>query len=391
MDNKSLVSIIVLCYKNRHLLDAMLNSIVKQTYKNIQLIISDDCSDDFDVQEVERYIKSIEGEKFRDIIVRKNTKNLGTVRHIYEVLTIATGEYIIFTAADDRFQNENVILRYMQLFDNNKDKLWLVASCNFITPNYKKSVYISPTSDDKPYFLNGDASKLYSRWSRRGMAVPCSMVFRRKAFEVVGGIDLDYVYLEDWPLVLKLLRAGHAPIYMSEIAAVHSVGGVTNSNQRYGLEVRKKFFDDKELVYQKEVKPYLNMLTKEDYDYLKIYRREINQRNYFLQIDWYSAGYMKKLMYLFKPQNFLWLMEAAFNRYKKYLRKPIMLMISQCCLIFSMLFFGNGIHGFVNSIFRFFGYMNFIIGIVMFLVVVLLVPFCRYVNKKRILRKMLVN
>lgn len=390
--NTPLLTVIVLCYKNRNLLNGMLNSILNQTYSNIQLIVSDDGSDDFDVEEVREYILTNAKDNIKDVIVRKNPQNLKTVKHFHSILPLANGEYIIFTAADDRFQNDGVFTRYVELFSKYKDKLWLVASCNMISPDYKRSIYITPTKEDRPYFVNGNANALYSRWSRRGMAIPCSMAFRKKAFDVVGGIDLDYIYLEDWPLVLKLLRNGYAPIYMSDISALHSVGGVTNSNQRYGVEVRKRFFDDKELVYQKEVKPYLHLLSKEDLECLKLYRHEINKRNYFLHIDWQVASIFRKLVYMLNPQYFLWLLEAAFNRYEKYLRKPIMLMISQCCLVASglLLDIDTSIYYF-NIVFKAFGYLHFIVSIVLVLMVLFLIPFCRYVYSKRALRKMLVN
>ena len=388
---KPLISVLVLCYKNRNLLNGMLDSIIKQTYPNIQLIVSDDGSEDFNVDEVERYIKSKASNNIKNLIVRRNIENMGTVRHISKALSFAKGEYIIFTAADDRFQNDNVFTRYIELFEANREKLWLVASCNILTPDYKRSIYITPTKMDMSYFEEADANRLYSRWSRRGMAVPCSMAFRKQAFDIVGGIDLEYMYLEDWPLVLKLLRAGYAPIYMKEISALHSAGGVTNSNQRYGIEVRKRFFDDKELVYQKEVKPYINLLFKEDLECLKSYRKEIHYRNYFLQINWKSASLLKKCLYLFNFQCFIWVLEAAFTRYEKYLRKPIMLLISQGCFLSSVFYINNGAYDIINKIYQIWGYINFSIGLLLFFLVLFLVPFRKYVYKKRELRKMLVN
>lgn len=388
---KPLISVLVLCYKNRNLLNGMLDSIMKQTYSNIQLIVSDDGSEDFNVDEVERYIKSKNSNNIKNLIVRRNIENMGTVRHINKALSFAKGEYIIFTAADDRFQNANVFTRYVELFEENREKVWLVGSINIMTPDYKKSIYIAPTDADKPYFNKNDARALFSRWSRRGLALPCGMAFRKEVFDIIGGIDLDYVYSEDLPLILKLLREGYAPIYMQEVVAVHSAGGVTNSNQRYGIEVRKKFFDDKELVYQKEVKPYINLLFKEDLECLKSYRKEIHYRNYFLQINWKSASLLKKCLYLFNFQCFIWVLEAAFTRYEKYLRKPIMLLISQGCFLSSVFYINNGAYDIINKIYQIWGYINFSIGLLLFFLVLFLVPFRKYVYKKRELRKMLVN
>lgn len=386
-----LISVLVLCYKNRALLNGMLKSIAMQKYPNIQLIVSDDGSSDFYVDEVKKYIASLKADNIREIIVRKNKENIGTVRHIREALSLAKGEYIIFTAADDRFQNENVFTNYANLFEKNKDKVWLVASCNILTPDYKRSIYITPTKVDKPYFESGDAKLLFSRWSRRGMAIPCCMAFRRKAFDIVGGIDLEYNYLEDWPLVLKLLRNGYAPIYISEVSALHSAGGVTNSNARYGIDVRKKFFDDKELVYQKEVKPYLNLLSQEDLSCLKAYRKEINQRQYFLSIYWPMASKIKKIMYILNPQYLFWILEIVFDKYEKYLRKPLIFLASQICFLVSALFSYSSVGTFRNMVFDWLSYIYFCIGIVLFIFAVLLIPFRFYVYKKRLLRKNLVN
>ena len=37
--------------------------------------------------------------------------------------------------------------------------------------------------------------------------------FYKRALDIIGGVDLNYVYLEDWPMVLKLLRNGYMPIF----------------------------------------------------------------------------------------------------------------------------------------------------------------------------------
>ena len=118
----------------------------------------------------------------------------------------------------------------------------------------------------------------------------------------------------------------------------------------------------------------------------------VGYRNYFLHIDWQVASIFKKLVYMLNPQYFLWLLEAAFNRYEKFLRKPMMLMVSQCCLVASGLLLDIDTSiDYLNIVFKAFGYFHFIISIVLVLMVLFLIPFCRYVYSKRALRKRLVN
>lgn len=338
-DERPLFSVIVLCYKNRGYLNGMLKSIFCQNYPNIQLIVSDDGSRDFVPSEVEEFINLNKGENIKEVIVNKNQENMRTVRHIDKVLKYADGEYIVFTAADDRFNNPSALTIFVDNFMNNTDDLWAVASCNIMTSNYEKSIYVTPTEADAECLSTGDARKIFSRWSRRGIAIPCSMAFRKSAFDAVGGIDLEYNYLEDWPLVLKLLRNGYAPIYIKDIVAVHSAGGVTNSNCAYGVEVRAAFFDDKELVYQKEVKPYIDMLEPEDLALLAEYRKEINSRQYFLDVKWVLATKKEKLKLLFDNKDyFKWLIEDKYWKIDKYIKRKKMILFSQVLLFVSGVF-----------------------------------------------------
>ena len=125
---------------------------------------------------------------------------------------------------------------------------------------------------------------------------------------------------------------------------------------------------------------------------LKSYRKEINARNYFLQIDWVSASMLQKVMYLFNFTYLLWILEAAFEKYETYLRKPKMLALSQCCFIVAAILMSSHTQCLaMNIVFTFCGGLNFIVGILLVLAVIFLIPFSRYVYKKRAHRKMLVN
>lgn len=389
--NAPLMSVAVFCYKNRNLLNGMLNSILEQDYPRIQLIVSDDGSDDFDVEEVSGYIDIRKGENIEQVIVRRNEKNVGTVQHIIGVLSQLKGEYIVFTAADDRFNDSGAFSKYVRKFEQNPERLWLVARCNVLSPDYKRSIYKAPTEADAPYFEKGDSLKLFSRWSRRSMAVPCSMAFRREAFAAVGGIDPEYRYLEDWPLVLKLLRAGHAPIYMPQITAIHSSGGITNSNKQYGIDVREAFYKDKQLIFRKDVEPYLNLLTPEDLKAYKLYQKEIMARNYFLDITWMRASKAGKLKLMLKPQQFWWVAEKAFAKYKHLFRRKRMFVIAQLLLLLSLPMYLFGQMMPLCGLFRSIGILDIALSICILCAAVVSFPLKLIFDRKGKLRKELVN
>ena len=387
-----LFSVLVLCYKNEQLLKGMLKTIFNQDYPRIQLIVSDDGSRDFDVERVTRFIEENKSENIESVTVRKNEENMGTVRHVALALQKVAGEYVIFTAADDRFNNSAVFSDYAAIFENKPESKWIVGRCCVTTPNYSQTIYVTPTDADEDYFMDGDAQRLFSRWSRRGMAIPCCMAFRKEAFELVGGIDLEYRFLEDWPLVLKLLRNGYAPAYLPVTVASHSAGGVTNSNQRYGVAVRKAFYDDKYLVMRKEVEPYLEMIDPEDRQQREVYLREIMERNYFLDIDFHPLGKADKIKAMLKkPKHFFWVFEELFMRYIGKLPRKKMVLAAQllivcCCLLLQY----EGCE-FLNGLFAVVGIIDLVIALLAFAMALLTYPVELYYKRKAKIRNKLVN
>lgn len=391
-DEFPLFTILVLCYNNENLLYDMLDSIFIQDYPRIQLIVSDDGSEDFDVEHVQKYIDNHKGINIEQIIVRKNPVNLRTVRHVHEALALVKGEYVIITAADDRFSRRDVISHYVEQFLKNSNSVWLVARCKIISEDYTKTKYILPTEMDEPYFTEGNAQKLFSRWSRRGMAVPCCMAFRKDAFELVGGIDLDYQYTEDLPLVLKLLRNGYAPIYYNEVTAIHSTGGITNSNQRYGKEVRKMFYDDKYKIFEREVEPYKNLMFPEDRKAYRQYMREIMARHYLIFIKWQGASTFKKVkMCIKKPICAWWVFEINYMRIKDKIHRKKLFALSQGMMLLSIIFLkANGLSS-LAWIYRIMGLLDFVAAVLLFTVSIATYPIEKYFIYKAHLRSKLVN
>lgn len=385
-----LVSILLLCYKNQDLLYGMLDSIFRQDYPRIQLVISDDASADFDIERIKKYVNLHKRRNIKEVIVRTNEVNMRTVPHIHAAMQYVTGEYLVFTAADDRFVGNDVISTYVEQFLSNPDKHWLVAKCSVTSADYKKNLHYLPAAADVPYFAEGDAMRLYSRWSRRGMAIPCCMAFRTKAIEMVGGFDLDYQFIEDWPLELKLLRDGHAPIFCDKVTALHSSGGITNSNDRYGKEIRRLFYEDKYTVFRKEVNPYLNLLSPEDRKAYKQYLVEIMARHYFFYIDLPGTTTAQKIkLGLKKPIRFWWMFEHVFIK-MKFPRKKL-LAASLGAFLISMPFLGAQVMPMVDWLYHALGWSSLGGGLLLMAVALLSYPLEKHFKKKDQLRHNLVN
>ena len=104
-NNYPLVSIVLATYNGEKFLEEQLDSIVRQTYPNIEIIAVDDCSSDKTVEILRKY--ALEHKNFRVVV---NDVNLGYVKNFEKACTLATGEYISFCDQDDVWDLEKTAL-----------------------------------------------------------------------------------------------------------------------------------------------------------------------------------------------------------------------------------------------------------------------------------------
>lgn len=109
------VSIIIPIYNAYETIDKCLNSVIAQTYKNIEVIIINDGSKDKSINKINKYAERYQHIK---VIDKKNegvakTRNLGIKK--------ATGDYIMFIDQDDYIANDYVDQFVTAIKENDSD------------------------------------------------------------------------------------------------------------------------------------------------------------------------------------------------------------------------------------------------------------------------------
>ena len=97
MKNNIKVSLIIPCYNGYQYSKKCIDSILNQTYENLEIIIVDDCSTD---DSYLRFLK-LSNEINIDMKVIKNDKNMGPGFSRQQGINISTGDYICFCDIDD--------------------------------------------------------------------------------------------------------------------------------------------------------------------------------------------------------------------------------------------------------------------------------------------------
>lgn len=132
--NITKVSIIIPVYNVEHYLRQCLDSVINQTFKDIEIIVVNDCSTDNSIRIIKEY-----QQKDSRIFLIDLTENKGQGYARNEGMKIAKGKYITFVDADDWVTNNYVEILYNEIENNNLDMV--SAAAYFYDDSNKKIVY----------------------------------------------------------------------------------------------------------------------------------------------------------------------------------------------------------------------------------------------------------
>lgn len=94
--NNETISVITPMYNVAKVVEKTLNSMLCQSYKDLEIVLVDDCSKDNSAEIIARYI-----DKYPNIVYHKQEKNQGAAVARNTALNIAKGRYIAFLDSDD--------------------------------------------------------------------------------------------------------------------------------------------------------------------------------------------------------------------------------------------------------------------------------------------------
>ncbi len=129
-----LVSIIVPVYNVRRYLREALDSVINQTYKNLEIIVIDDGSTDGSGRICDLYAKR----DSRIKVIHQENKGLSAARNAG--LDIMTGEYVGFLDSDDAFEPEMVETMVRRMVENDAE----VAACGYTVHETEGRLHASP-------------------------------------------------------------------------------------------------------------------------------------------------------------------------------------------------------------------------------------------------------
>ena len=120
-EKQPLVSIIIPVYQVEKYIGNTIKSVLRQTYKNIEIILVDDGSTD---ESITNALAEVEREHFTEYkLVRQENKGLGEARNTG--VDYANGEWIVFIDSDDTIQKDAIEKLLKNAISNSCDWVFL--------------------------------------------------------------------------------------------------------------------------------------------------------------------------------------------------------------------------------------------------------------------------
>lgn len=185
--DEPLVSVIMPVYNRIGIVKHAIDSVLKQSYKNFELIIIDDGSNDGTVE----LIESISNKDNRIKLI-KHEENKGVCKSRNDGLKIAKGEYIFYLDSDNTWKKEylkTMVGAYLELPDAKA-----LYSGQYIAKNY-----FSPI--ERVRYGSFNKSLLYNR---NYIDLNC-FTHKKEVYNEIGGFRENLKRLNDYDYILKIV------------------------------------------------------------------------------------------------------------------------------------------------------------------------------------------
>jgi len=203
-EKKGLVTVVIPCYNHEGFVGDALLSIYNQTYRDIEIIIVDDCSHDQSVKVIKNLFNRWEKEhRFYKLTFIEHKKNKGAHESINEAINLGAGEYFAVLNSDDLYDAN----RFECLTDLMKkaDKGLVFSKVKEIDENGK----IKRKTPFSALQKHIDKDHMFLGLCGDNLAISSgNLFFKREIIEKIG-LFRDFQYIHDWDFLMRSALMTH--------------------------------------------------------------------------------------------------------------------------------------------------------------------------------------
>lgn len=267
------ISVIIPIYNVEEYLEKCLNSVINQTYKNLEIILIDDGSTDKSGEICDKYAKKDK----RIIVIHKENSGVADARN--RGLKIATGEYFGFVDSDDYIELDMFETLYNLQEKNNAD----ISIVSFYEIYNEKIISVRDSGKFTEYTKTGALKELLM--DRDIQSYVWNKLFKRELFE---GIEFPTnKNYEDIAIMLLIFEKAEKTVLLQEPKYYYQ----RRDNSITGIKNYKTYKDKLDVAYNKFM--YLDGKYKE-LDLYNAYNYAINALNIYCITATYNVYKLEK-------------------------------------------------------------------------------------------------
>ena len=293
MENRPKISVIIPVYNVSAYIEQCLLSIINQTFKELEIIVIDDCSQDDSFVKIQRIAQSDQRIRvFQNAVNQRaaESRNIG--------LRNAAGEYIGFVDSDDWIEPNFYEKLYLYAAENNADiafgnvlRYYPDSRSHTIKWNYKSDRYIAESDQDK---------------DKTTFGIACNKIFRKTLLDTykiwfpVGVTNEDIFFSTAASMLANKIVSDRTAVYCYRQEREGSVM-YNSAKDRAGFDIYKVF---------EVTDSFLDQIAPQFPDKIATFRQIVDAHKIHTIYTWYRGIYSD-----FKPE-FFQKMRTVFRQLK---------------------------------------------------------------------------
>ena len=220
-----MVSIVIPNYNGKHFLKKCLDSISKQTYKNIETIVVDNASSDNSIE----FLK----DEYPNVITISMTTNTGFSGAVNKGIIESKGDYV-FLLNNDTEIDEKCVEYLVNTIKQNQN----IFSVNSKMIQYNKRALLDDAGDEYNIFgwafKRGFNQRVQTNIKPRRVFTCCAgaTIYNKKILNKLGYFDeAFFAYLEDVDIGFRANCFGYKNIFCPDAIVYHIISGTTGNKK----------------------------------------------------------------------------------------------------------------------------------------------------------------